>query len=111
MIGTTAAAIGAIGSRFAGETATQIQKPAEPPQIQLCVQLMEEEAKRLRAAVEHLAGRLHDVLTPVPPANQTGGEGHGKVSTCPLTDILTAQIGHIAVSRSIVEDLLGRIQL
>lgn len=98
-----------IDPRYAGQTAAQ--KPAEPPQIQLCVQAMEEEAKRLRAAVEHLAGRLHDVLISVPPQNATGGENRGAINTCPLTDMLAAQIGHISVSRSIVEDLLGRIQL
>lgn len=85
--------------------------PQQASQIQICVAYMEEEAKRLRAVVEHLAGRLHDVVVPAEPKAGAQSTGTATPATCPLTDILAAQIGHIAVSRSIVEDLLGRIQL
>lgn len=89
-------------------TATAVAQ--QPTQIQTCVQAMEEEAKRLRAVVEHLAGRLHDVLIPTEP--QAGAQGQNAVvATCPLTDILAAQIYHVGTSREILENLLRRIQL
>jgi hypothetical protein len=98
-------------SSMAGQISNQAQKPADPTQIQACVQLLEEQAIQLRAVAEHLVSRLHDVLIPSAPEAQQTGDGANRISTCPLFDMLGAQITHVAVSRAIMEDLLRRIQL